>query len=130
MLKANPITSQAFPEFGTAVMMNIINAIGALPTATSSRRTRPGRRHQRPGHHRDHPGQERGLLGLPHGCTRVSKTDLGEGEGPEYETAWAFGAACGVDDLMAITNANFLKCNDLGLDTISAGSRPSPARWN
>ncbi len=32
MLKANPITSQGFPEFGTSVIMNIMNAIGALPT--------------------------------------------------------------------------------------------------
>jgi aldehyde:ferredoxin oxidoreductase len=44
-----------------------------------------------------------------------------EGEGPEFETTWAFGAECGIDDLAAIIEANAL-CNDLGLDTISAGS--------
>ena len=32
LLKASPLTSQALPEFGTAVMMNIVNAVGALPT--------------------------------------------------------------------------------------------------
>jgi aldehyde:ferredoxin oxidoreductase len=42
------------------------------------------------------------------------------GEGPEYETGWAFGAMMGIDDLNAICDANFT-CNDLGLDTISAG---------
>ena len=31
------------------------------------------------------------------------------------------GAACGIDDLEAITEANYL-CNDLGLDTISTGA--------
>jgi aldehyde:ferredoxin oxidoreductase len=41
-------------------------------------------------------------------------------EGPEYETGWAFGAHCGVNDLHSICEANYL-CNDLGLDTISAG---------
>jgi aldehyde:ferredoxin oxidoreductase len=122
MLKANPITSQAFPEFGTAVVMNIINAIGALPTYNFQQ---------------SHFDQADAISGeaitetilvknaacwaCPIACTRISKTDMGEGEGPEYETAWAFGASCGVDDLVAITNANFL-CNDLGMDTISAGS--------
>jgi aldehyde:ferredoxin oxidoreductase len=55
-------------------------------------------------------------------CTRISR--VGEGpelEGPEYETTWAFGAQCGVDDLAAIIEVNAL-CNDLGLDTISTGS--------
>ena len=57
----------------------------------------------------------------PIGCTRFSKTDKVEGEGPEFETTWAFGAQCGVDDLAAIIEVNSV-CNDLGVDTISAGS--------
>jgi aldehyde:ferredoxin oxidoreductase len=32
LLRASPLTSQALPEFGTVVMMNVVNAIGALPT--------------------------------------------------------------------------------------------------
>ena len=32
MLKANPVTSQGFPEFGTAVLVNIMNTMGTLPT--------------------------------------------------------------------------------------------------
>ncbi len=43
------------------------------------------------------------------------------GEGPEYETTDTFGAMCGISDLNAITMANY-RCNELGLDTISAGS--------
>ena len=55
-------------------------------------------------------------------CTRITKTASGkEGEGPEFESAWAFGAQCGIDDLDAITEANFL-CNDMGIDTISMGN--------
>jgi aldehyde:ferredoxin oxidoreductase len=57
----------------------------------------------------------------PISCTRISKTDKVEGEGPEFETTWAFGAACGIGDLEAIIEANSI-CNDLGMDTISAGS--------
>ncbi|MFQ5880301.1 MAG: aldehyde ferredoxin oxidoreductase C-terminal domain-containing protein, partial [Dehalococcoidia bacterium] len=41
-------------------------------------------------------------------------------EGPEYETVWALGPDCGVDDLDAVIKANFL-CNDLGMDPISLG---------
>ena len=50
----------------------------------------------------------------PIGCTRISKTEKVEGEGPEFESTWAFGAQCGIDDLPAIIEANTL-CNDLGL---------------
>ncbi|GAB4457639.1 MAG: aldehyde ferredoxin oxidoreductase family protein [Anaerolineae bacterium] len=122
MLKANPVTSQAFPEFGTSVVMNLVNAIGALPTRNFQQS------------HFDRAelisGEaltERLLVknqacwACPIACTRVTKTNRAEGEGPEYETAWAFGAACEIDDLEAIAEANYL-CNDLGLDTISTGA--------
>jgi len=61
----------------------------------------------------------------PISCGRVTKVEEpefeGEGEGPEYETAFALGALCMVDDLAAVTKANYL-CNELGLDTISMGA--------
>jgi aldehyde:ferredoxin oxidoreductase len=40
--------------------------------------------------------------------------------GPEYETIGAFGSLCGIGNLEMIAKANE-RCNDLGLDTISAG---------
>jgi aldehyde:ferredoxin oxidoreductase len=52
---------------------------------------------------------------------RQGKWKGAHGEGPEYETADTLGAMCGVDDLNAITMANY-RCNELGLDTISAGA--------
>jgi len=52
---------------------------------------------------------------------RQGKWQGAHGEGPEYETANMLGAMCGVDDLNAITKANYL-CNEYGLDTISAGA--------
>ena len=61
----------------------------------------------------------------PIGCGRLTKIPegpfKGEGEGPEYETIYSLGSDCGVDDLAALTKANYL-CNELGLDTISMGS--------
>lgn len=122
ILKANPITSQALPEFGSAVMLNLVNAIGALPTRNFQ---------QSYFENADAISGEtltetllvknQACWACPIACTRVTKTSKGEGEGPEYESTWAFGAACGVDDLETITNANYL-CNDLGMDTITAGS--------
>jgi len=54
---------------------------------------------------------------------RVSADNLvGEGiEGPEYETVSMLGPNCGLHDPDAIATANYL-CNQLGLDTISAGA--------
>jgi aldehyde:ferredoxin oxidoreductase len=122
LLKASPITSQALPEFGTAVVMNVVNEIGALPTRNFQESQFE--------HANKISGEAlaEGILvknqacwACPIACTRISKTEAGEGEGPEYETAWSFGAMCGVDDLEAIFEANMV-CNDMGLDTISTGS--------
>jgi aldehyde:ferredoxin oxidoreductase len=52
---------------------------------------------------------------------REGKWKGARGEGPEYETTDTFGAMCGVSDLNAITMANY-RCNELGIDTISAGA--------
>lgn len=42
-------------------------------------------------------------------------------EGPEYETAQMLGPNCGVYDMAAIIRGN-VQCDDLGIDTISAGN--------
>lgn len=122
VLKSSPITSQALPEFGTAAVMNIVNEVGALPTRNFQQTQFEG------------AGKISGetmtdtilvknqaCWACPIKCTRITKTKNAEGEGPEYETTWSFGAQCGIDDLEAIAEANYL-CNDLGLDTISTGS--------
>lgn len=117
-LAANPVTSRALPQFGTAVLMQIVHQAGALPAlnyrtaawdgvdaicgeAVRDKMTR---------------GQQ-GCFGCHIRCTRRVET----GEGPEYETLWAFGAACGVTDLETIQEAN-RRCAEFGLDTISLGA--------
>ncbi len=122
LLAASPLTSQALPEFGTVVLMNIINNVGALATRNHQQTQFEGAEAI--------SGEEltekylvknASCWACPIGCTRISKTEKVEGEGPEFESAWAFGAQCGIADLPAIIEANAL-CNDLGLDTISVGS--------
>jgi len=122
LLKASPLTSQALPEFGTAVMMNIVNTVGALPTRNFQESQFEGAEAiSGEALTEKYLVKNANCWACPIGCTRISKTDKVEGEGPEFETTWSFGAACGNDDLEAIIEANAL-CNDLGIDTISAGS--------
>ena len=123
LIKASPLTSQALPEFGTAVVLNVVNEIGVLPT-------RNFQQSQFEGAHKisgeaitdEILVENQACWACPITCTRISKTKSGkEGEGPEFESTWAFGAQCGIDDLDTIAEANFL-CNDLGIDTISMGN--------
>jgi aldehyde:ferredoxin oxidoreductase len=69
--------------------------------------------------------KNKGCYACPIRCGRVTRVEegphAGELEGPEYETLDALGPMCGVDDPEIILHANRL-CNDLGLDTISAGT--------
>lgn len=122
LLAASPLTSQALPEFGTVVMMNIVNNIGALPTRNHQQTQFEGAEAiSGEALTEKYLVKNSSCWACPIGCTRISRTDKVEGEGPEFETTWAFGAQCGIDNLEAIIEANVL-CNDLGMDTISAGS--------
>lgn len=124
MIKDNAVTGEGLPKLGTKVLDNIINESGLYPTRNFQYATFDGTS--------EVCGEaliEKGYLlknsacySCPIRCGRVVKTPTDEhGEGPEYETGWAFGADCGVKDLIAIIEANNL-CNRLGVDTISAGS--------
>lgn len=120
-LKANPITSQGLPEFGTAVLVNLFNELGVFPA-----------RNFQQSYFSDALNicgetlaetitvKRRGCYGCPIQCARVTRAGSEEGEGPEYESIWALGPQCGIGDLEVIARANYL-CNRLGLDTISTG---------
>ncbi len=122
-LQSSPLTSQALPEFGTDVLMNVINDIGALPTR-NFQQSQFDQADKISGEAITDATlvENQACWACPIICTRITKTKNGkQGEGPEFQTAWAFGAQCGIADLDAITEANYL-CNDMGLDTISMGS--------
>ncbi len=53
-------------------------------------------------------------------CSKVAIWDGYEFEGPEYETTAYLGSGCEIGDAKAVAKANYM-CDDLGLDTISAG---------
>jgi aldehyde:ferredoxin oxidoreductase len=122
LIKSNPMTSQALPDFGTDVVMNVVNYFGALPTR-NFQESQFENAEEISGEQLTETllVRKQACWACPIACTRVTKTSRGEGEGPEYETVWAFGAQCGISDLEIITEASYL-CNELGLDTISTGN--------
>jgi len=59
-------------------------------------------------------------------CSRMTRVETGrhtglEIEGPEYETIYAFGGLCCVDDIREVAWLNDI-CDRLGIDTMSAGN--------
>ena len=127
-IKAHPITSQGLPAYGTALLVNIINASGAFPTNNFQQSVFAGaEKISGETIAKDILVKNKGCANCVIMCGRDTKLDgtvyskySGSGEGPEYESIWSLGACCGIDDLGAVTKANYL-CNELGLDTMSAG---------
>ena len=123
-IRENPVTSEGLPTLGTKVLDNIINSSGMYPTNNFQLSMFKGIE-EVSGEaliSKKYFIKNTACFACPIGCGRkVVLPDGHEGEGPEYESGWAFGADCGVNDLIAITKANFL-CNELGLDTISTGT--------
>ncbi|PTV93473.1 aldehyde:ferredoxin oxidoreductase [Halanaerobium saccharolyticum] len=124
MLKEDGVTGEGLPALGTKVLDNIINSHGSYPTKNFQFATFEdvdevsGEALVEKGYLESNTG----CYGCPIRCARKTKLPNGRsGEGPEYETGWAYGADCGVNDLNAISEANFI-CNELGLDTITAGT--------
>jgi len=121
-IKENEVTSKGLPTYGTSILVNLINQSGIYPTNNfqesyfeTAEKTSGETLAEK------YLVRNMACFHCPIACGRYSKVGDVEGEGPEYETIWAYGASCGVDDLPAIIKANKF-CNEYGLDTISAGA--------
>lgn len=141
VLADNAVTGQGLPKFGTQVLMNVINEIGALPTRNhrdvqfedAYRISAEAMHEKRPSDGKAHLVTNAACFGCTIACGRVSEIDKGHftvrndpkywgaSGGLEYEAAWALGAANGVGDLEALQYAN-LVCNEQGMDPISFGA--------
>jgi len=126
-MKDNAITGNALPTYGTNVLTNIINAAGAWPVYNFQQGWHPEAWKDSGEMLRDTIlVKNRGCRFCWIRCARYSAIKSGPyagvvGEGPEYETVWAFGGQCGIFRLDAIQAANML-CNKYGIDTISTGN--------
>ncbi|MBZ4663567.1 MAG: Aldehyde ferredoxin oxidoreductase [Caloramator sp.] len=123
-LRDNGVTGQGLPTYGTAVLVNIINENGVFPTNNFKEAY-----FEKADNISGETMTDKYLVRknpcyrCPIACGRWVKIEAlnMEAGGPEYETLWAFGADCGIDDIQAIFLANHL-CNEYGLDTISTGA--------
>jgi aldehyde:ferredoxin oxidoreductase len=141
VLHDHAVTGQGLPTYGTQVLMNVINTIGALPTRNHRDVQFEGAKdisaeamHEpRKTDGKANLVTNQACFGCTIACGRISKIDekhftvqnrpqyWGASGGLEYEAAWALGAANGVNDLEALTFANFI-CNEQGMDPISFGA--------
>jgi aldehyde:ferredoxin oxidoreductase len=128
-LKKHPVTGEGLPNFGTNILANVINEAGAYPThnflwgrfaGTSliSGETEAEYEKARGGNptHGCHRGCVIRCSGIYHDKDGRYLTKQ-----PEYETVWAHGANCGIDDLDKIAVLDRLD-DDFGLDTIEMGA--------
>jgi aldehyde:ferredoxin oxidoreductase len=117
-----PLTKDTLKEFGTPVLVKAINSRGALATRNFQEScfddadSLSAETLKQLYYKRSVPCKYCTI-----GCAHETTTDGRSGKGPEFETIWAFGAMCGINDLQAVLHANY-NCNEQGLDTISVGN--------
>jgi aldehyde:ferredoxin oxidoreductase len=113
--------------YGTNVLMNMVNVIGAMPTKNSQLTFFEP--------HENISGEyvvENILVNDPtcHACPVACKKEVEIKEGPyaglrmesvEYESAWALGANCDNADVAGVAKT-IDQCNDYGFDTIEMGN--------
>ena len=141
VLADNAVTGQGLPTYGTQVLMNVINEMGAMPTRNHREVQFEGAKDisgeamhtPRATDGKKNLVTNQACFGCTIACGRISKIDenhftvqnkpqyWGASGGLEYEAAWALGSANGVNDLEALTYANFI-CNEQGMDPISFGA--------
>lgn len=125
-IAAHPLVGKkgSFPRVGTMHTVDLTQETGTLPSQNWQENTST---------QSDFVGSEdfekfivrpRACFGCPIGCSRETRVEVDGDEiiteGPEYETIYAFGANCGIDDPQIIVAADQL-CDEYGMDTISCG---------
>jgi len=127
-LRKHPVTGKGLPAYGTNVLTNLLNEAGGYPTRNFSQGRFEGAT-RISGETLAETEKTRG--GNPtHGCHRgcviqcsgtyVDKDGHYLSKQPEYETVWAHGGHCGIDDLDAIALMDRLD-DDYGVDAIEMG---------
>ena len=130
-LRKHPVTGEGLPAYGTNVLTNVINEAGGYPTnnfafgqfegaAKISGETQAELENERGGKGSATHGCHRGCVIRCSG-TFYDKNGNFLSKQPEYETVWAHGGNCGIDDIDAIAMLDRLD-DDFGLDTIEMGA--------
>lgn len=117
------LTANAFQEYGTLMYMDMGMYLSDVPTKYFTKSVFPAEKVTGEALRKAYTVENVACLGCPIGCGRLVKhfrKDVGDVDGPEYETMAAFGPLCMNFDLDSIIYVNHL-CNTYGLDTISTG---------
>lgn len=118
---------KAYKGYGTTQMVAIMNTAGAFPAKYWSQGTcAHWERLSGETFHTEHKITPHACRKCFMACGRMAEIAKGrhEGlriEGPEYETIYAFGGLCMVEDIAEVAWLNDI-CDRLGMDTISAGN--------
>ncbi|MBW2603450.1 MAG: aldehyde ferredoxin oxidoreductase [Deltaproteobacteria bacterium] len=128
-LKKHPITGEGLPSFGTNILTNVVNEAGAMPTHNFKTGRFDGAGNIS-GETQSEIMKARGGMvahGCHKGCVIRCSGIYNDKDGnyltkrPEYETVWAHGGNCGIDDIDAISELDRMD-DDYGLDTIEMGT--------
>ncbi|MBU1742133.1 MAG: aldehyde ferredoxin oxidoreductase, partial [Proteobacteria bacterium] len=127
-LGEHPVTSEGLANYGTDVLINILNEAGGLPTRNFSSGRFEGAEKVSGETLNEITVKRKGnpthgcMSGCVIRCSGIYVDPAGKyvSKWPEYETVWAWGPNCGVDDLDAIARLDRM-CDDFGLDTIETG---------
>ncbi len=127
-LKKHAVSGQGLPAYGTNVLTNVLNEAGGYPTNNFKTGTFAGASKI--------SGETQAALetarggsathGCHRGCIIQCSGIFNDAQGnyvtkqPEYETVWAHGGHCGIDDLDVIAKLDRMD-DDFGLDTIETG---------
>jgi len=122
---ANAPSARTKTLYGTSGSMAAFSELGILPTC-NFQRGKFDSAYKLSGQYLVEAGymkRRKSCYSCPIACHRYTVVDEGKYKGthaggPEYETAAAFGAGCGITNTEAVLKANEL-CNIYGLDTIS-----------
>jgi aldehyde:ferredoxin oxidoreductase len=111
-------------RYGTTIVVSWCDEVGALPTRNFSAGSFEGGKNlYGPVMREKIVITDKGCFGCPSPCGKYSRNKKYNTyvEGPEYETIGLMGSNLGIDDIEVVAQANLL-CDDLGIDTISAGN--------
>ena len=110
-------------RYGTTIVVSWCDEVGALPTRNFSAGSfEGGKTLYGPVMREQIVITDKGCFGCPCPCGKYSnmKKYGTQVEGPEYETIGMLGSDVGLSDIQDVAQANLL-CDDLGIDSISAG---------